>query len=111
MANTFTRAVIAAAQVHLCHVDVLLQSLGLTPNDLAEVVFEALLVLLQGEFYRGHVREARKDLQVRLLFDEIYRCEIVGIEHRDFELVALVGIHDDVVPASYRLRNERERIV
>ena len=101
------------------HADVLLFSVAdnffkrdcFTLYDIAEIVFESLLVLLEGVFDARRISEARKHFEVRLLLDEINRREVVGIEHRHFELVAAVAVRDDVVAPRDGLRDERERLV
>jgi len=83
----------------------LLERSRLAPDDVAEVVLESLLVLLERSFNRVDIREARQDLEVRLLFYEIYRGQVIGVEHRDFELFRAVIVGDDVVATGDGLGN------
>ncbi len=83
----------------------------LTLDHVAKVVLESLLVELERRLDRGGVGEPREHLEPRLLLDEVDRGEVVGVEHRYFELVGLLAIGDDVVATRDRLGDQRERVV
>ena len=89
----------------------LCERLRLALDDVAEIILEPLLVLLEREFYRRDIGQARQDLEARLLLDEVDRGEVIGVEHRDFQFIAVVVVGDDVVAPCDGFGDEAQRLV